>query len=49
MGDTTAYSILAKEPPGKRPLGRLRGIWEDNIRIDIRETVWVSVEWMHVA
>jgi hypothetical protein len=32
-------------PEGKRPLGRLRHRWEDNIRMDLRE----DVDWMHVA
>jgi hypothetical protein len=32
-----AYSILAGNPEGKRLLGRLRRIWEDNIRRDISD------------
>jgi hypothetical protein len=32
-----AYKILAGKPKGKRPLGRLRRRWEDNIEIDLRE------------
>jgi hypothetical protein len=34
---------------GKRPLGRCRRRWEDNIRMDLREIVWEGVEWMHLA
>jgi hypothetical protein len=34
---------------GKRPLGRLRRRWEDNIRIDVREIGWGDVDWIHVA
>jgi hypothetical protein len=33
-----AYRILVGKPEGKRPLGRLRPRWEDNIRMDLRET-----------
>jgi hypothetical protein len=38
MGATmNAYRILAGEPEGKRPLGRPRCRWMDNIKIDLRE------------
>jgi len=30
-----AYNILVGKPEGKRPLGRLKRTWEDNIRIDL--------------
>jgi hypothetical protein len=32
-----AYNILVRNPEGKRPLGRSRHRWEDNIRLDLRE------------
>jgi hypothetical protein len=32
-----AYRILTGKPEGKRPLGRLRHRWVDNIKIDLRE------------
>jgi hypothetical protein len=32
----TAFKILTGIPTGKRPLGRPRHWWEDNIRMDIR-------------
>jgi hypothetical protein len=32
-----AYKILIGKPEGKRPLGRPRCRWEDDIKIDIRE------------
>jgi hypothetical protein len=35
---TNAYTILVGKPEGKRPLGRLRRRWEDNIKMDLRET-----------
>ena len=30
-----AFKILTGKPKGKRPLGRLRRTWEDNIRMDL--------------
>jgi hypothetical protein len=32
-----AYRILMGKPEGKRPLGRPKRRWEDNIKIDLRE------------
>jgi hypothetical protein len=32
------YSVLVRRPEGKRPLGRPRRRWEDNIKMDLRET-----------
>jgi len=40
----SAYNILV----GK-PAARPRCRWEDNIRMDLREIVWESLDWMHVA
>jgi hypothetical protein len=34
---------------GKTPLGRVRRRWEDNIRMDHRETVCKGVDWMHLV
>jgi len=31
------YRILVGKPEGKRPLGRSRGRWEDNIKMDLQE------------
>ena len=33
----SAFKILTGKPTGKRPLGRPRRRWEDNIRIDLEE------------
>jgi hypothetical protein len=35
-GNTNAYMILVGKPEGKRPLGRLRRGWEDNIKMGLR-------------
>jgi hypothetical protein len=44
-----AYSILVGKPEGKRSLGRSGHRWEDNIRMDLREVVEESVNWVHLA
>jgi hypothetical protein len=33
----------------KRPLGRPRCIWEDNIKMDIQEVVWKGTDWIHLT
>jgi hypothetical protein len=44
-----AYTILVGKPEGKRPLGRLRRRWDDNIRIGHRKVGLGVVAWKHVA
>jgi len=44
-----AYKILVGKSKGKRPLGRCRHRGRDNIRMDLREMVWDSVDWMHLV
>jgi hypothetical protein len=36
-------------PEGKRPLGRSRRRWVDNIKIDLRETGWDGMVWIDLA
>jgi hypothetical protein len=36
-------------PERKRPLGRNRHRWEDNIKTGLRETRWKGVDWIHLA
>jgi hypothetical protein len=40
---------LVGNPEGKRPLGRPRRRWEDNIRIDLGEVRWGDVDWIGLA
>jgi hypothetical protein len=40
-----ACRILVGKPEGKRPLGRPRCKWEDNIKMDLRETGWGGKDW----
>jgi hypothetical protein len=44
-----AYNILVGRPEGRRPLGRPRRRWEDNIKTDLRETGFGDVDWIHMA
>jgi hypothetical protein len=44
-----AYRILVGNPEGKRPLGRSRRRWEDNIKLDLREMGWGVMDWIDVA
>jgi hypothetical protein len=37
------------KPKGKRPLGRPRSRWVDNIKMDIRDIGWDGVEWINMA
>jgi hypothetical protein len=43
------YKVSVGKPEGKRPLGRPRRRWEDEIRIYLREIGWGSVEWIQLA
>jgi len=38
------HKILVGTSDGKRPLGRRRSRWEDNIKIDIQEVGWGSMD-----
>jgi hypothetical protein len=44
-----AYRLLLGKPEGKIPLGRPRGRWVDNIRMDLREVGWGDVDWIGLA
>jgi hypothetical protein len=45
----SAYNILVGKLEGRRPLGRPRRRWEDNIRMDLREIGLEDVDWIHLA
>jgi hypothetical protein len=44
-----AYRILVGRPEGRRPLGRLRRRWEDNIKMDVQEVGWGDMDWIDMA
>jgi hypothetical protein len=37
------------KPEGKRPLGKPRRRWENNVKIDIRERGWGGMDWIHMV
>jgi hypothetical protein len=37
------------KPEGKRPLGRPRSRWEDNIKFDLKEIRWGGMDWILLA
>jgi hypothetical protein len=43
------YRVLVGKPEGKRPLGRPRRRWEDNIRMDLQEVGCGWVDWIGLA
>jgi hypothetical protein len=43
------YRVLARRPEGKRPLGRSRCRWEDNIKLDLREIGIDGANWIRLA
>ena len=52
MGETRdVYRVLVGKPEGKRPLGRTKLRWEDNIKMDIQEVeceVWTGLRWLRI-
>jgi hypothetical protein len=50
IGETNnAYILLVGNPDGKRPLGKPRRRWVDNIRMDLGEVGWSDVDWIGLA
>jgi hypothetical protein len=50
MGErTTAYRNVVGKSEGKRPLGRLRRRWEDNIKTGLREIGEGGMDWIDLA
>jgi len=50
MGEESgAYRVLVGKPEGKRPLGRPRHRWVDNIRMDHQEVGCGYVDWIGLA
>jgi hypothetical protein len=48
----TAYRTLVRKPEGKRPLGRSRRKWDDNIKMDFRGigwVVWTGLIWLRIG
>jgi hypothetical protein len=43
------YRVLAGKSEGKRPLGRPRRRWVDNIKMDLREIGWNGMDWIDLT
>ena len=48
-GRRSIYKVLVGKHEGKRPLGRPRHRWEDNIKMDLQEVVCGCMEWIKLA
>jgi hypothetical protein len=44
-----AYRILVGKTEGKRPLGRPRCRWANNIKMDLRDIGWGGMDWIDLA
>jgi hypothetical protein len=49
MRERHAYRIFVGKPEGKRPLGRPRRRWVDNIKTYLREIRWDGMDWIDLA
>ena len=43
------YRVLVRKPEGKRPLGRPRRRWEDNIKMDLQAVECGGMDWIDLA
>ena len=43
------YRVLVRKPDGKKPLGRPRRRWEDNIKMDLHEVGCGDMDWIELA
>jgi hypothetical protein len=49
MGESRGvYRVLVGKPGGRRPLGRPRHRWEDNIKIDLQEVGCGGMDWIEL-
>jgi hypothetical protein len=49
MGKRTAGRILVEKSKGKRPLGRSRRKWVDDIKSDLKEIGWGDMDWFDLV
>ena len=50
MGENRGvYKVLVGKPEGKKPLGRPKSRWEDNIKMDLQEVRCGGMDWIDVA
>jgi len=43
------YRVFMGKPEGKRPLGKPRRRWDDNIKMDLQEVVCGVMDWIELA
>jgi hypothetical protein len=48
-GDEECLKDIGRKPEGKRPLGRPRRRWVDNIKMDLREIEWDGMDCIELA
>jgi hypothetical protein len=44
-----ACKIMVGKPEGKRPLGRPKCRWVDNIKMNLRDVGWGGIDWIDLA
>ena len=49
MRNNIIYRVLVGKPEGKRPRGRPRRRWEDNIKVDLQEVGCGGMDWIKLA
>jgi hypothetical protein len=50
MGEgRSMYRVVVEKPEEKRPLGRPRHRWEDNIKVDLQEVGYEGVDWIELV
>jgi hypothetical protein len=49
IGREEELVLLVEKPEGKRPLGRPRRRWVENIKMDLGEVGWGVVDWISLA
>ena len=50
MGEKSGiYMVLVQKPEGKRPLGRPRHRWDNNIKMDLQEVGCGGMDWTELA
>ena len=47
--ETVVYRVLVGKPEGKRPLGRSKRRWEDNINMDLQEVGCGGMDWIELV
>jgi hypothetical protein len=49
VGKRSVYKVMERKFEGKRPLGRHRHRWKDNIEMHLEEMGWEGVDWIDLA